>query len=671
MIQGLDQIADIIRLYEIRTELCLQTATNAYRAAIVDLYSSILEYQARMTCHLTDGAAARGFHSITKTGRWTDLLAAITNADQLCQKHEVLINKKAEHERWEEQNKQMQRSVKIQQQIMDALQDFFASRAAEQEDTRQREVLQCLAADYLGHKNFNRRRVPNTCRWFLEDPRFHRWRDSTTSCLLWLSTGPGCGKSVLSRTLIDERLLSSRLTTSTVCYFFFKDGLERRQRGEDALCGILHQLYTQNLASELIHHAYQPFKSYGQGFRSMFDPLWDCFMSTAQDPSSGEVICVLDALDECQLDARKQLLSQLSHLFGNLKTADKPGSCIKFLITSRPNYDIGAGFHLLDSAVNFIQFDGDDRNESISEEINLVIDHRIVEVVPQLEQRSQLLIAEHLKSVQQRTYLWLHLVLEEIADKFSSHTTVKQIKQLVGELPNSVNQAYEGILDRSTDRNDARTILTVILAAKRPFTVDEMTVAVRIQNSQDPRSYEDLDLAPQELRASLLRNICGFFISISDSQVFFIHQTAREFLLKHDQAPHIQPSTSLWHHSIDVREAEYVIAQVCMTLLLFDFFQNSPPWANYHGRWYYFDSEHRETISQHPLLEYASTRWGKSPRNQCLTCSPSLARWLGRSSIHAHLVEEHLPRYYIIWVCYMKMSMANKSQLNTIVHRSP
>jgi hypothetical protein len=64
-----------------------------------------------------------------------------------------------------------------------------------------------------------------------------------------VSAGPGCGKSVLSRCLIDEGQLttndtiitithgtpgtpsaisSSTDTTSTVCYFFFKDGGDGR-----------------------------------------------------------------------------------------------------------------------------------------------------------------------------------------------------------------------------------------------------------------------------------------------------------------------------------------------------------------------------------------------------------------------------------------------------------
>ena len=90
------------------------------------------------------------------------------------------------------------------------------------DNQKERALLQDLTSDYEGYKNFNPRKVDGTCEWFLDDDRFRTWRDSNTSSLLWVSAGPGCGKSVLSRALIDEHRLSTNVTTSTVCHFFFK-----------------------------------------------------------------------------------------------------------------------------------------------------------------------------------------------------------------------------------------------------------------------------------------------------------------------------------------------------------------------------------------------------------------------------------------------------------------
>jgi hypothetical protein len=137
-------------------------------------------------------------------------------------------------------------------------------------------------------------------------------------------------------------------------------------------------------------------------------------MKTTQDQSVGEIICLLDALDECQADAREQLLEQLNQLYNNPQLNGPNGPHVKFLIISRPNSDINGKFRLLDPLTNFIKFAGDDRSNLISQEISLVIDRRIPEVVPRLDAKSRTRLAEHLKLIGHRTYLWLHLVLKEI-----------------------------------------------------------------------------------------------------------------------------------------------------------------------------------------------------------------------------------------------------------------
>lgn len=71
---------------------------------------------------------------------------------------------------------------------------------------------------------------------------FLAWRQETTANLLWVTAGPGCGKSVLSKTLVDEGLLYSEkpdTKTAAICYFFFKDDVERGS-GVNALRSILH-----------------------------------------------------------------------------------------------------------------------------------------------------------------------------------------------------------------------------------------------------------------------------------------------------------------------------------------------------------------------------------------------------------------------------------------------
>ena len=85
-------------------------------------------------------------------------------------------------------------------------------------------------------------RIPiRPCRWFLDNPKFHEWRDNECSSLIWVSANPGCVKSVLSRSLVDKVLLTSNTQDATICYFFFKDISIQSRSITKALAAIIHQ----------------------------------------------------------------------------------------------------------------------------------------------------------------------------------------------------------------------------------------------------------------------------------------------------------------------------------------------------------------------------------------------------------------------------------------------
>lgn len=55
---------------------------------------------------------------------------------------------------------------------------------------------------------------------------------------LWVTADPGCGKSVLSKSLIDDELRST--SSSVTAYFFFKDDNDDQRKAAMALCALLH-----------------------------------------------------------------------------------------------------------------------------------------------------------------------------------------------------------------------------------------------------------------------------------------------------------------------------------------------------------------------------------------------------------------------------------------------
>lgn len=179
------------------------------------------------------------------------------------------------HEHWHIQMDEMQQSRQILDEIRQAFDEVKTQTQKVCADQRETSLLHGLAANYEGYKNFNPERVESTCEWFFTDERFHEWRDTSMSRLLWVTANPGCGKSALSRALINEGQLSTQVSTSTICHFFFKDGNEGQMRSPDALSAMLHQLFARDLTGGLIQHALPSHKNFGSGLAQNFSELWN------------------------------------------------------------------------------------------------------------------------------------------------------------------------------------------------------------------------------------------------------------------------------------------------------------------------------------------------------------------------------------------------------------
>jgi hypothetical protein len=85
----------------------------------------------------------------------------------------------------------------------------------------------------------------------------------------------------LSRALVDEGLLNAD-ASDTTCYFFFKEDDISRRSGADALCAILHQLFTRK-PELLARYALEPWKNNGTKLRTQFRTLRDILMTATAD----------------------------------------------------------------------------------------------------------------------------------------------------------------------------------------------------------------------------------------------------------------------------------------------------------------------------------------------------------------------------------------------------
>ncbi|GLA17944.1 nuclear factor NF-kappa-B p100 subunit [Aspergillus niger] len=412
---------------------------------------------------------------------------------------------------------------------------YTVEQSSNPRDDRVRKFLSLLnTCPYEDRKNRNNRRVPGTCEWFTTHPKFTIWQQSTShdlAGLLWVSADPGCGKSVLTRYLVDEVLRNEK---QTVCYFFFKDDFPDQRNAAGALSAILHQIFVARpkLLSDTV---LKKLETDGEKLIQSFHKLWDILMSVpAQEEEAREVICILDALDECR--DWDELIEAVTMFYQGLHRDRK----LKFLMTSRPYPHIERLFWKLRNNLPTIHLSGDGEEEvqQISREIGLVISKRVNDIGEQrsLGEDERNLLEQQLTAVENRTYLWVTLTLDVLENM--PGFTKGNIRRVIQHLPTTVESAYERILDRSSDKKKAKVLLHIITAAVRPFSLEELSLAWAIHINLDNTTLTAIsdDLEPKERFRETLRDLCGLFVVVIDEKIYLLHQTAKEFLVQSNKS---------------------------------------------------------------------------------------------------------------------------------------
>jgi hypothetical protein len=192
------------------------------------------------------------------------------------------------------------------------------------------------------HNRACRSRQATTGSWFLESEAYTHWKEQ--SSLLWLHGKAGCGKTILSSTIITEVLQKHHLKSGVaVAYFYFDFNDLEKQNSDKMIRSLITQLsgqFTKKLKElELL------FSSCNKGERQ---PDIGRLMTALKEIVEGfdETYIILDALDECS--DRQELLDNVEEIQGwGL-------SQLHMLLTSRRLTDIEETLNLLTDSQNRI-----------------------------------------------------------------------------------------------------------------------------------------------------------------------------------------------------------------------------------------------------------------------------------------------------------------------------
>jgi Cdc6-like AAA superfamily ATPase len=218
----------------------------------------------------------------------------------------------------------------------------------------EREIRDWLSAPepFIDYENALEKRHEGTGLWFTGGQAFADWKKQPNS-ILWLHGIPGCGKTVLSSTIIEQ--LNSAITPGRVLlYFYFTFTDTNKQTLTDMLRSLVNQLYQQL-----------------PGTREPLEQLWESARGGRQQLSktslrdvllamlskANDVSIVLDALDEST--ARSDVLAWLR---GVLEA--KSCAC-QILVTSRREGDIESALQRWMRPEDMFSIQKDDVNEDM------------------------------------------------------------------------------------------------------------------------------------------------------------------------------------------------------------------------------------------------------------------------------------------------------------------
>jgi ankyrin repeat protein len=243
------------------------------------------------------------------------------------------------------------------------------------------------------------------------------------------------------------------------------------------------------------------------------------------------------------------------------------------LLTSRPYDHIRRQIHQhlnFEMASIHLQGSQGETSDDIANEIKLVVNSRISQIITchDLDEKESELLRDRLGSIPNRTYLWATLVFDGLLEDQVGLTKAKILAQLTNP-PASVYDAYERILRRDADQAEPRRrALHIILGAKRPLLLNELSVAVAFGSEEDSIEIVENSIVPLRRADRYIRDLCGLFVTIVDGRVYLLHQTTREFLIgARPIGAQSLPALGQWKSSMYLGDSNSILAHTCIRYL--------------------------------------------------------------------------------------------------------
>jgi hypothetical protein len=380
--------------------------------------------------------------------------------------------------------------------------------------------------------------LKDSYRWILDNKEFKQWQDSERNRLLWIRGDPGKGKTMLVCGIIDE-LTRSYGDNTNISFFLCQATDMRINSATSVLRGLIYLLVNNH--PFLLHHVRARYDYVG---KTLFEDVnaWNAlsaiFRDILNDPTLQMTYLVIDALDECT--------NGLRFLLDLIVQESSVSPQIKWVVSSRNWPEIT---ERLDIATQLAPISLELNEVSVSGAVNHFIHHKVQELVKakKYSQKTRDGVQSYLLSNSQGTFLWVALVCQNL-EKIRINV-LKKLKSF----PPGLEALYGRMIDRVRESEDAKLckeILAIMSTVFRPITLHELTSFIGLPDDND----DDDDLVSLEEIIA----ICGSFLTLREHTIVFVHQSAKEFLLKEALSEILPRGIEAEHNVIFIRSLDVI-----------------------------------------------------------------------------------------------------------------
>jgi hypothetical protein len=212
-------------------------------------------------------------------------------------------------------------------------------------------------------------------------------------------------------------------------------------------------------------------------------------------------------------------------------------SCVKWVVSSRNWIEIE---EQLERAGHRVKLSLELNAKSVAAAVGNFIQRKVDQLAQEKQYKTEMrhAVFKHLTSNANDTFLWVALVVQNLK-KVSKWNVLK----MLASFPPGLDALYERMMRQMNDSDSAeicRQVLASTAVLYRPVTMSELILLVQ--------QLEDFADDMESVREII--GLCGSFLTLREDIVYFVHQSAKDFLFKQTVDTVFPDGTEGFHRTI-------------------------------------------------------------------------------------------------------------------------